>query len=252
MSNKILCNNCENYGHLFYNCKRPITSLGIICFRKNITNNSIEYLLIKRKDSLGYVDFLRGKYNENNYFHINNIVKEMTDYEINKILNRSYDDLWDELWNKKNEPYDNKNKNKMIYVLQQYKSVFNKTIWKEPEWGFPKGRRNYKEKDIECALREFTEETGYPNKFLKIINNLFMIEENFTGSNLKSYKHRYFICKMSYHDSLYKAKFQESEIGDMRWVSYEECSNLIRYYNSEKLDILNRVNDLLNKYNYLI
>ena len=48
MSNKILCNNCENYGHLFYNCKRPITSLGIICFRKNITNNSIEYLLKDR------------------------------------------------------------------------------------------------------------------------------------------------------------------------------------------------------------
>ena len=176
----------------------------------------------------------------------------MTDYEINKILNTSYDDLWDELWNKKNEPYDNKNKNKMIYVLQQYKSLFNKKIWKEPEWGFPKGRRNYKEKDIECALREFTEETGYPNRFLKIINNLFMIEENFTGSNLKSYKHKYFICKMSYEDSLYEAKFQESEIGDMRWGDYNLSSKLIRFYNREKLDVLNRVNDLLNKYNYLI
>ena len=32
--------------------------------------------------------------------------------------------------------------------------------WNEPEWGFPKGRRNFQEKDLTCALREFEEETG--------------------------------------------------------------------------------------------
>ena len=31
---------------------------------------------------------------------------------------------------------------------------------KNPEWGFPKGRRNLKERDRECAVREFSEETG--------------------------------------------------------------------------------------------
>ena len=36
------------------------------------------------------------------------------------------------------------------------------TTWLEPEWGYPKGRRNYQEKDLHCALREFEEETGYP------------------------------------------------------------------------------------------
>ena len=66
-----LCNNCQNYGHLYYNCKRPITSLGVICYRKY--NDKIEYLIVQRKDSHGYVDFLRGKYNENNKYHINNI-----------------------------------------------------------------------------------------------------------------------------------------------------------------------------------
>ena len=58
---KYLCNNCGNYGHLFYNCKKPITSIGIICFRYNL-ENKIEFLLVQRKDTLGYVDFLRGKY----------------------------------------------------------------------------------------------------------------------------------------------------------------------------------------------
>ena len=62
---KYLCNNCGVYGHLFYNCKKPITSFGIICFRINLYNK-IEYLMVQRKDSLGYVDFLRGKFNINN------------------------------------------------------------------------------------------------------------------------------------------------------------------------------------------
>ncbi len=35
------------------------------------------------------------------------------------------------------------------------------TSWIEPEWGFPKGRRNNQETDLDCALREFKEETEY-------------------------------------------------------------------------------------------
>jgi 8-oxo-dGTP pyrophosphatase MutT (NUDIX family) len=32
--------------------------------------------------------------------------------------------------------------------------------YEHPEWEFPKGRKNKDESDIECALREFEEETG--------------------------------------------------------------------------------------------
>jgi 8-oxo-dGTP pyrophosphatase MutT (NUDIX family) len=35
--------------------------------------------------------------------------------------------------------------------------------WEEPEWGFPKGRRDTQESDWVCALREFKEETGQPS-----------------------------------------------------------------------------------------
>ena len=55
------CNNCGKTGHLFHQCKIPITSIGIISMRKNSANNNIELLLICRKDSLAFVDFMRGK-----------------------------------------------------------------------------------------------------------------------------------------------------------------------------------------------
>ena len=66
------CNNCGKIGHLFHQCKIPITSIGVIAFRINSINDTIQYLLIRRKDTLGFIDFLRGKYSLNNKEYIKN------------------------------------------------------------------------------------------------------------------------------------------------------------------------------------
>jgi hypothetical protein len=66
------CNNCGKNGHAFHQCKYPITSIGIIPFKKD--NNDIKYLMIRRKDTLGYVDFMRGKYPLYNYYYLHNII----------------------------------------------------------------------------------------------------------------------------------------------------------------------------------
>ena len=57
------CNNCGKYGHIYYQCKLPIISTGIIAFRCSLEDGNILYLMICRKDTLGYVDFMRVKYN---------------------------------------------------------------------------------------------------------------------------------------------------------------------------------------------
>jgi len=239
-----LCNNCQNLGHLYYNCKKPITSLGIICYRIN-PYNKVEYLLIQRKDSLGYIDFIRGKYNESNSYQLKNIIYGMTDYEIDNICNRPYYELWNNLGHK--NTYDKKNEEKIINTLNTHRHLFVKNGWITPEWGFPKGRRNFKETDFEAAIREFKEETGYSAN-IKFIKNILPLEEIFTGSNLKSYKHRYFIGKMLYRDSLYDAKYQQSEIGDMKWVEFDEAIGLLRDYNYEKISTLRSANMIVKKY----
>jgi hypothetical protein len=60
------CNNCSTSGHTFNACKFPITSVGIIAFRYN-DKQVLEYLLIRRKDTIGYIEFIRGKYSINTY-----------------------------------------------------------------------------------------------------------------------------------------------------------------------------------------
>jgi hypothetical protein len=62
--NTSYCNNCGIAGHTFNNCKFPITSVGIIAYRYNLRGER-EYLLIRRKDTIGYIEFMRGKYSLN-------------------------------------------------------------------------------------------------------------------------------------------------------------------------------------------
>jgi 8-oxo-dGTP pyrophosphatase MutT (NUDIX family) len=126
-------------------------------------------------------------------------------------------------------------------------NLFEDQGWDEPEWGFPKGRRNNKENDFDCSIREFEEETGYNASDLTMIKNIGFFEETFTGSNLKSYRHKYYLCKAEYEKTKNEDKFQKSEIGDLKWFTYEECLKRIRLYNFEKRKMLIKINNIINK-----
>jgi ADP-ribose pyrophosphatase YjhB (NUDIX family) len=125
------------------------------------------------------------------------------------------------------------------------------TQWTEPEWGFPKGRRNYQEKDIDCALREFSEETGYNQCRLTIIQNIIPYEEIFMGSNMKTYKHKYYVAYMQCPNKLPSESspiFQKTEVSKMGWFTYDDCIARMRPYNLEKINILRKLNNALNEY----
>ena len=261
MSNKSFnfCNNCGKNGHIFQNCKHPITSLGIITFR--MKDNKIQYLMIKRKHSLGFVEFMRGKYPVNNYDYLINIFNEMSNEEKDKIKKLDFNDLWKYLWGNqvgiqyRGEEKTSREKYELLKNGISSKIQFNlETLltnceynWEETEWGFPKGRRNYQEKDLNCALREFEEETGYLRNNVQLIQNITPYEEIFTGSNMKSYKHKYFLGYIDNSINTTNA-FQETEVGDMKWLSLDESINKIRPYNLEKINILNKINNVLIKY----
>jgi 8-oxo-dGTP pyrophosphatase MutT (NUDIX family) len=121
-------------------------------------------------------------------------------------------------------------------------------VWNEPEWGFPKGRRNYFEKDIDCAVREFTEETGYSKKCLQNINNIQQFEEIFIGSNYKSYKHKYYVMKIEDIHFLEKKQYDKNEVSKLEWKTFEEALKCIRDYNLEKKKLIRDIYNCLNAY----
>ena len=263
MQNEIYCNNCGKNGHLYHQCKLPITSIGIIVFR--VKDNNYEFLMIRRKDTLGHVDFMRGKYSLNNKEYILNMLNQMTITEKKNIQTKSFDELWKDVWGGinisnqyKNEEISSREKflnlkngiyfNDKLYTLDELIEESNKIqLWNESEWGFPKGRRNNRESDYDCALREFNEETGYNSKLLYNLQNIIPYEEIFTGSNYKSYKHKYFVMYMNYENSLLETKFEKSEVSKMEWKKIDDCMKSIRPYNVEKKRIIQNIYECINE-----
>lgn len=270
--NTLQCNNCGNRTHNYNQCKLPIISIGGIAFRRNVLkNNQIEYLMICRKHTLGYMDFMRGKYSLFNKEHILNLLKEMSLEEKNNIISKDFSLLWNQLWNKHendknadNIQYNTEeflsfdkitslkhgiNNNNEFYTLKSLLEESNLDIvWKEPEWGFPKGRRNPNENDIDCGIREFLEETGYNINDVNIIENIVPFEEIFMGSNYKSYKHKYYLLYMDYENSIKNTNYDNSEVSKVEWKTFEESIECIRPYNLEKKKLINNINSCINKY----
>jgi 8-oxo-dGTP pyrophosphatase MutT (NUDIX family) len=126
------------------------------------------------------------------------------------------------------------------------------TNWIETEWEFPKGRRNYKEKDLDCALREFEEETGISASKLNIIENVLPFEETFIGTNHKSYKHKYFLAYLNDNDSnndIFTLNgFQITEVSKLEWKTINKCLESIRPYSLEKKNLILNINKVLEEY----
>jgi 8-oxo-dGTP pyrophosphatase MutT (NUDIX family) len=258
--NTNICNNCGKQGHSFHQCKLPITSYGVIVFRSS--EKGLQYLMIRRKDSFGYIDFIRGKYSPYNIYQVQNIINEMSLIEKERILTESFTTLWNDMWGETtNSQYKNEElaSSKKMDSIKTGVCINNETVtlkdivnnstteWVETEWEFPKGRRNFKEKDLDCALREFEEETGILTSKIKIVENVLPFEEIFIGSNHKSYKHKYFLAYMNETEE-YLDNFQVTEVSKIEWKTIDECLESIRPYNLEKKELIKNINKVLEEY----
>jgi len=222
-----------------------------------------EFLMIRRKDTLGFVDFVRGKYQLTDIFHIRNIIDEMTMSEKRRLLTHDFKQLWTDMWggytNGQFSGEETQSRDKFNHLKNGVRTrtggVFylddlvkeSVTRWERAEWGFPKGRRNNQESDLVCALRENQEETGYSISQSDIIHNIAPYEEIFMGSNLKCYKHKYFLALVN-SDIQPTGDYERSEVSKIKWMTYDECVRKIRPYNIEKKKILSNVMMVLRKY----
>jgi hypothetical protein len=229
--------------------------------------------MIRRRDTLGFIDFMRGKYSVYDKSYILNMIVQMTIREKTRLLTQPFGDIWRELWGGepvslnmqyRNEEQISRDKFNTLRsgvllkhdfytletLIQSTTKPDQKQEWEFAEWGFPKGRRNYQEKDYDCAVREFCEETGYTQCADKLVSiqNIMPFEEIFTGSNYKSYKHKYYLTYMPYEESIRECAVQSSEVSCSEWKTYEDCMSSIRYYNVEKKRILENVHQTILRY----
>lgn len=256
--------------------KENIDINNIIPYRdllKNIDEiylkNNLKFLMIKRRISFSIMEFIRGKYKLDDIEYILNTLRLMTNNEKYDLLNYNFDYNWNNLWNINSnnllsnysrEYNDSKyrfNKIKDGYEINIYN---NKTIitldeliklsgteYNDTEWGFPKGKKDFEEIDIDCAKREFEEESDFKKDDYVIlkINNM---NELFMGSNNIKYKNKYYIGQIVKDKNIeinINNEKQIMEIGDINWFSHEECLNNIRPYDIEKKNVISNLNFIL-------
>lgn len=263
----IQCINCGIFGHTSKHCNCPTTSYGVICYR--LINKKPLYLMIQRKDSLSYVEFIRGNYNIQNKNYIIRMLEMMTIEEREFLKQNPFDVIWNALWidNKRTSTYYKSMKDKFTTIKNGYfiktKSdtiFFNleiaikncKTFLTEQEWEFPKGRRKLGEKDFQCALREFNEESN-----IKISDVFFgdctkYFEEIYLSTNKTRYRNVYYIAKYvrpNDNFSLYDKKnsTQSKEVRDVQWFTFNDVLKKIQGRNVEKLETFKLVNDVVCK-----
>lgn len=292
----VYCVNCGEKGHVVKDCDGPITSFGIIAFKvvnnyneemydknpklKKIVEDTltddasypkIKFLMIQRKDTMGYIDFIRGKYPDDNEEEKSNLLSiwlnEMTLDEKDALLTKPFDTLWDNLWiNHESKCYRNEyTAAKRKFERLELHTLVNSSSghYEFQELGFAKGRRNMREQNIACAEREFHEETGYKKKDYEFVKNYPMIQEEFMGTNGIRYRHIYYLVKM--RDNIHPPTIdqnnivQTGEVQNIGWLTYEECIKVIRPYDHAKKEAITQVyEDILsmnNKYicsNYYI
>jgi len=262
MDNEYSDNNGNNNGNTILDTRsNTITGIG-----KEIITEKI--IMIQRRNTIGFIEFIRGKYDVTNHDYVVKLFNMMTFNE--KRLFREYDNFdiirtiiglkrdtnykleYDDAKKKYNDLRNHQDGNMIFKLLDK-----SYTKWTTPEWGIPKGRRNYKEYDIECAVREFVEETGIKNKHINVYRNVKPLEEIYKGINGVVYKHIYYLANIKDNDEA-KTNIEiierggqiNHEVSNVKLFGLSECQKIIRPYYISKLNVIKKGFQLINSMNY--
>ena len=278
------CCNCGKPGHIFRYCSEPVSSYGALIFRRvnnddqlpilpNISNTDengiIQLLMIQRKNTLGFMDIMRGKYKLKEPEYIRKQIRNMTEAERAILATEDFEKIWHDLWGADAESAQRYAHDRIISrdklaelragielpsgekislddILRQ-----EPIMYKSPEWGFPKGRRDPNESDIACAFRELQEETGIIETDILKLGNIAPLIEQFYGSNNIHYRHTYYVGQyVGKEDIIFdETNLQMTrEISSLAWKTIDEAIMLIRPENIEKRNMVIQLNHILSNY----
>jgi 8-oxo-dGTP pyrophosphatase MutT (NUDIX family) len=177
------------------------------------------------------------------------------------LVTKEFEELWNIIWYQPSLPrqtaeyHEAKRKFDMLRTGVSYSNrivtlqdllVLAPSPYTEPEWGFPKGRRRLREEDIDCAVREFCEETAFDTNDIKVQTGLPPFEEIFFGTNNILYRHVYYVASLQGNQSRNTSVDphninQAREVRAVSWFKFEEILSHIRAHNKERKELFCQV-----------
>ena len=215
--------------------------------------DKVKILMVRRKHSMAYTEFIRGKYDLEDLEYIKKLMSNMTLGEHMMLSTASFAELWTSHWgigrDQHSHEYEVSSKKfDSLNISEILKEVG--TGFSESEWGFPKGRRLHRESDIDCATREFSEETNIPRSSYVICRNL-ILSEQFTGTNGTEYKHTYYIALLRQEIDILQCLTdeQQREVSAIGWKSIASCRSYTRPHYTQREEMLDSLKKLIHTFN---
>jgi ADP-ribose pyrophosphatase YjhB (NUDIX family) len=206
--------------------------------------------MIQRKDSICYVEFIRGKYSlaPSDQSYIMHLFKHMTFEERDMVRRNDFDRIWDALWMNNRRNHSEYHISKDKYAALKKGVMLKGTLFnidyvldnttcclRENEYEFPKGRKNSVESTLECAFREFEEESGIAQSKLELSDKFKPVIFDKTGCNGVEYRSFYYVAKcidnVDATSLLHLNDVQAKEVRCVRWMDY---SSVVSKMHTEK------------------
>ena len=258
------------------------TSYGIALCRYNISNNNrVEILMIKKRYTYHYFYFVFGYYNKSNNKYLQYLFNNMTFSEKLEILSMKFSNIWYRLWNtdysncndrisnisKPDDKPDQRNLKCYFRKKSKFESIFTRDCGKRlrrlinnstnsaTPWEIPKGIPEINETNLDCACREFREETNIPNNSYTILWNIKPIIITYIDDDVM-YRSIYYIASYNKYCTWipkisFNIKSQINEIEQIKWVSLNEIE-FLNLNPSAKKRLFQLFKKISRKYNKII
>lgn len=190
-------------------------SYGIACFRYNVYTRKPEILLVQKRYTYCFVEFVLGHYSKDNYARLSYLFNHMTANEKLDILSLNFGVMWYRIWLINPDSFYNtfsSDIEKDSHFISNYhrkkkkfqntflsdggkklKQLINKSKNIEPIWEIPKGRQDKDESYLESAIREFREETGIEKHKYLLLSEINPIIYSYVNMKVK-YTNMYYIA----------------------------------------------------------
>lgn len=248
-------------------------SYGIMCCRYNKKVQQLEVLTIHKRPSFAYVEFVMGKYERSRDASILTLFNKMTSEEKLDILSLDFGKIWyriylyDPEFNRRMEdagkqvstaPDINAGDRHKYYLThknrfernfladkgRRLRTLLNLSHSSETIWEFPKGRKAFsEERDLNCAIREFEEETQLTPEHYRILPETPIttvvqdahkrfISTYFVALLQPKYEPRFPSDRLGYYRKSVNIKLnynnphQVSEVLSLQWVNLQKLSVL--------------------------
>ena len=238
------------------------TSYGIaLCRYNKNANNNIEILLIKKRYTYHFFEIVMAHYKKGDNNYIKHMFDNMSYAEKIDIMSMQFSCMWQRIYqanperfynivdvyknsNFSNSPIEQRyseSENYKLYIEKKNKfernflkdggkklrTLINQSSDSKVIWEMPKGGKNANESNIECAIREFYEETSIKSNKYRILYDVPPLIDSFVDNDI-IYKTVYYMAALREGNDNFKPCInyrnfsQVTEVEEIKWVSLAE------------------------------